>query len=195
MVAGDAAGPERSGGPDHGSPSSTSRRNGAHDHRAVAFSHGDDPGSGRFVVGGTLHGRTVTVAVSSPAEVIAEIAGWVAADPSATGFWGLAEDYSDPVTLVARDRPGLVPEGDRVAHVFPLVPGVRQGMVLTSSCGAEYLITDLEWLPLGAGMPCEGCLRLAVENPADNAGTLLEKRRIERIHPVVAAMTGHVLTA
>jgi hypothetical protein len=115
-----------------------------------------------FLVSGTVHGRSVTVAVSAPDDVLGLIINWCAEDPRATGEWRLNSDYSEPVTTIARLRRGLVREVHRVAHLFRLLPGARQGFVLTAGCGETMPITDAEWLPIGAGMPCERCLSLAL---------------------------------
>jgi hypothetical protein len=131
--------------------------------RNTAVTAADRPrtGGNPFVVTGILHGRAQRVAVSSLPDVLALIGRWTAEDPDATGAWALNEDYSAPVNLVARVRAGLIGERGRVAHVFSLVPGVSQGCRLTTCCGEQLSILDLEWLSLGEGMPCECCLRAA----------------------------------
>jgi hypothetical protein len=114
-----------------------------------------------FVVTGTHRGRAQSVTVPDVPGVLAVIGRWTADDPAATGSWALRGDYSAPVSLVARLRPGLIGERGRVAHVFSLVPGVPQRCTLTTCCGAQLSILQLEWLELGQGMPCEPCLHTA----------------------------------
>ena len=110
---------------------------------------------------GTVHGQPVSIAVDTVPQVLAEIGRWTAIDPRATGSWGLSGDYSDPVTLIARRQPGSCAESRRVAHLFELVPGIPQGLCLTSRCGEAIPIVRLEWLTPGRGMPCEACLHSA----------------------------------
>jgi hypothetical protein len=119
-----------------------------------------DGGEAPFMVSGTVHGRSVGIAVASPAEVLDEMSRWAGEDPDATGNWQLRSDYSSAVTAVARFKPGLVGETRRVAHLFYLLPGVPQGFVLTAHCGEALTITDVQWLPFGGGLPCEDCLRV-----------------------------------
>lgn len=111
-----------------------------------------------FLVSGTVHGESVTVAVTGPADVLDQIVRWCAEDPGAQGHWKLNGDYSEPVTTIARTRQGVVREARRVAHLFRLRPGVRQGFTLTAGCGETISMTDAEWLNVGSGMPCEHCL-------------------------------------
>ena len=70
----------------------------------------------------------------------------------------LTSDYSDPVVLLGRLKPGLIRETRRVVHVFLLVPEARQATMLTSRCGERLPVTDLQWLPGLSGMPCEHCV-------------------------------------
>jgi hypothetical protein len=111
-----------------------------------------------FIVSGTLHGRPQSVAVASLAAVLEQIGQWAFEDPDATGSWALSSDYSAPVPIIGRLRAGLSGQRARSAHLFSLVPGVSQRCGLTSCCAAQLSITDLEWLSIGEGMPCEGCL-------------------------------------
>ena len=111
-----------------------------------------------FLVSGTVHGQSVVTAVASPAEVLDGILRWCDEDPDATGYWRLRSDYSDPVTIIARLKLGLVRETRRMAHLFRLLPGVPQGDKLTARCGDTLPIAGMEWLSVGAGMPCESCL-------------------------------------
>lgn len=115
-----------------------------------------------FLVCGTLHGRPVRTAVASPAEVLAQIVRWCTEDPEVTGYWLVDSDYREPISLVARFKPGHVGESRRVAHVFQLRPGAAQGGELVACCGQAMALADAEWLPLGYGMPCERCLAEAL---------------------------------
>jgi hypothetical protein len=165
MVAGYAGGLIRGGGVGRSTRVVSFRQSREDHHRRGPFQESAEQPPPRFVVCGTLHGRKTTITVAGPAEVIAEIGRWAAEDPDATGVWGIPTDYSEPVTLLARGKPGQVRESARVAHALPLSPGVPLGMALTARCGERYAITELEWLPLGAGMPCENCLRLTPAEP------------------------------
>jgi hypothetical protein len=113
-----------------------------------------------FLVVGTLHGRSRTVAVGSPAEALAEIVRWCVADPHACGRWMLNPSAPGPVTLIARRKRGLIGESRRVSHVFEVWPGIPQGLELSAHCESPVPITELEWLDLNGrrGMPCVGCL-------------------------------------
>ena len=124
-------------------------------------SHRQQQAVAPFLVSGTVRGQSVVKAVRSPAEVLDEIVRWFDEDPHATGSWRLRHDYSEPVTIVARFRSGLVRETRRIAHLFRLMPGVPLGGTLTAQCGETLAIADTEWLAVGAGMPCESCLGLA----------------------------------
>jgi hypothetical protein len=118
-----------------------------------------------FMVVGTVHGQTRTVAVGTPAEALAEIVRWCVADPDASGKWLLSPSSPDPVTVIARRRRGLVSESRRVSHLFQLLPGVSQGFHLIAHCGSPIPITELEWLDLHgrSGMPCMGCLQVLAQ--------------------------------
>lgn len=61
--------------------------------------------------------------------------------------------------VLARPRPGVVGETQRVAHVFPL-PSERPG-VLLAYCGFEGRPGELDRLDRPVGMPCERCLVIA----------------------------------
>lgn len=139
-----------------------------------------------FLVCGTVHGRSLTVAVASPAEVLGEMSRWGGADPDATGTWQLRSDYSSPVTAVARFKPGRVRETRRVAHLFYLLPGAPQGFVLTAHCGETLAITDMEWLPFGGGMPCEDCLRVMAYQVGAGAGDEVTQQRVPATLPHTA---------
>jgi hypothetical protein len=114
-----------------------------------------------FLVSGTVRGQSVVKAVRSPAEVLDEIVRWCEEDPQATGNWRLRHDYSEPITIIARFRRGLVRETRRIAHLFRVAPGIPLGHALTAHCGETLPLVDTEWLTVGAGMPCESCLSLA----------------------------------
>jgi hypothetical protein len=138
-----------------------------------------------FLVTGTVHGRSVAVAVANPAEVLDEMSRWGGEDPDATGNWQLRSDYSSPVTAVARFKPGRVGETRRMAHLFCLLPGVPQGFVLTAHCGETLAITDMEWLPFG-GMPCEVCLRGMALQVGAGASDEVTQRRVRATLPQAA---------
>jgi hypothetical protein len=111
-----------------------------------------------FAVAGTIHGRRVEALVSGVPDVLAQIAQWTQDDPDAIGCWGLRDDYSEPLILPVRRTPGSVREGARAAHLVRLLPGESIGGVLTAVCGERLPLMDVDALPLGIGMPCEGCL-------------------------------------
>jgi hypothetical protein len=68
-----------------------------------------------------------------------------------------ATDYSKPVTILGRVKPGLVRETRRVVHAFLLVSEILPD-ILTARCGERLSAGDLQWLPALAGMPCEQCV-------------------------------------
>jgi hypothetical protein len=74
------------------------------------------------------------------------------------------QDYSDRAILLGRIKSGLVLESRRVVHVFELTPDLPNATTLTSSCGENLLVEDLQWLPRLAGMPCEECVVHSVRN-------------------------------
>jgi hypothetical protein len=129
-----------------------------------------------FLVSGTVCGQPVAKAVGSPADVLEEIVNWCDRDPDATGNWQVNSDYSEPVTIIARLKAGLVRETRRIVHMFRLLPGVPLGHALTARCGETLSIADTEWLSAGTGMPCESCLGMAARDyvrdlqRADHAG-------------------------
>jgi len=70
-----------------------------------------------------------------------------------------------PVMLV-RYRPGVVGETARTVHVVPLPPNGQADMV-GALCGAVLMLTDMETVIPGAGMPCTLCiLTLGKSTPA-----------------------------
>jgi hypothetical protein len=74
-------------------------------------------------------------------------------------------DYSDRAILLGRIKSGLALESRRVVHVFELTPDLPDAATtLTSSCGENLLVEDLQWLPRLAGMPCEECVVHSVRN-------------------------------
>lgn len=125
-----------------------------------------------LVVSGTVHGRPVQVWVSGLPDVVAQIAAWTRDDPDALGSWGLREDYSEPLMIPVRRAPGVVEESKRAAHMVRLLPGEAVGAMLVTLCGARLPLVGVEVLPLGAGMPCERCLRDAATE--SDAGALAE---------------------
>jgi hypothetical protein len=111
-----------------------------------------------FAVAGTIHGRRVEVLVSGLPDVLAQIAQWTQDDPDAIGCWGLRDDYSEPLMLPVRRTADSVRESARAAHLVRLLPGEPIGGVLVAVCGARLPVMEVDALPLGIGMPCEGCL-------------------------------------
>lgn len=67
-------------------------------------------------------------------------------------------DYSDPLVVLGRIKPGHAPESRRLVHVFLLTPEARYAATLTARCGATLPADDIHWLPRLAGMPCEPCI-------------------------------------
>ncbi|GAA3801549.1 hypothetical protein [Amycolatopsis tucumanensis] len=114
-----------------------------------------------FVVVGKVNGRDEAARVGSPAEALSRMLGWLAADADASAVWYLREDWPGPVTVIGRPAPGTARETRRCAHLFPLEPGTVLRGALTAGCGARLRLPEIEWLPLGAGMPCEHCLATA----------------------------------
>jgi hypothetical protein len=70
------------------------------------------------------------------------------------------DDYSDPVILLGRLKPGTARESQRVVHTFLLVRDLLHDAVVTARCGAQLLVGDLQWLPGLTGMPCERCVMI-----------------------------------
>ncbi|WP_431922882.1 hypothetical protein [Amycolatopsis tucumanensis] len=114
-----------------------------------------------FVVVGKVNGRDEAVRVGSPAEALSRMLGWLAADADASAVWYLREDWPGPVTVIGRPAPGTAGESRRCAHLFPLEPGTVLRGALAAGCGARLRLPEIEWLPIGAGMPCEHCLATA----------------------------------
>jgi hypothetical protein len=69
-------------------------------------------------------------------------------------------EHSSSVLAVGRLAAGLVGESRRTAHLFDLEQESGELRALVARCGAELQVNEIEWLALGAGMPCERCLRL-----------------------------------
>jgi hypothetical protein len=64
------------------------------------------------------------------------------------------------VLAVGRLVPGTSGESRRSAHLFDVEAGGIRPEELLARCGAVLKLTDIEWLALGSGMPCERCLGL-----------------------------------
>jgi hypothetical protein len=111
-----------------------------------------------LVVAGTVRNRPMEALVCGLADVLERIAAWTEQDPDAIGCWGLRRDYSTPLTIPVRCRPGRTREGRRIAHLLRLLPGEPHGGALTALCGERLSLLDIETLRVGAGMPCELCL-------------------------------------
>lgn len=70
------------------------------------------------------------------------------------------DDYSDPVMLLGRLKPGTARESQRVVHTFVLVRDLRHDVVVTARCGVRLSASDMQWLPGLTGMPCEQCVMI-----------------------------------
>ncbi|GLY68691.1 hypothetical protein [Amycolatopsis taiwanensis] len=114
-----------------------------------------------FMVVGRVNGREEAVRAATPAEALARMLDWLRRDEDASAVWYLREDWPGTVTVIGRPAPGVVGETRRCAHLFPLSPGMVLYGSMVSHCGAELFLTDIEWLGLGSGMPCECCLALS----------------------------------
>ncbi|TNC22943.1 hypothetical protein FG385_23540 [Amycolatopsis alkalitolerans] len=110
------------------------------------------------MVVGRIDGHEKAVGVATPAEALAQMLDWLRTDANAAFVWYLREDWPEPVTLIGRPASGVVGETRRSAHLFHVRPGVALHGSITARCGTELSLTDIEWLRLGAGMPCECCL-------------------------------------
>lgn len=64
------------------------------------------------------------------------------------------------VLAVGRLIPGITGESRRSAHLFDVDAAGGRPEELSARCGEELNLIDIEWLPLGSGMPCERCLGL-----------------------------------
>jgi len=111
-----------------------------------------------LAVAGTVHGRPVEALVVDLAGVLGYIGGWTERDPGAVGCWGLRADYSGSLTLLLRHQTGTVAERLRTVHLVRLAPGEPHGAVVAALCGERLSIVGVDVLPVGAGMPCGGCL-------------------------------------
>jgi hypothetical protein len=128
-----------------------------------------------LAVAGTVHGRQVEVLVASLADVLAHIAAWTEQDPDAVGCWGLRADYSDSLTILLRHKAGTVREGRRTVHLVRLMPGVPHGVALTALCGERLTLLGAEALPVGCGMPCDGCLAESLVDSLRRVGPLSDR--------------------
>jgi hypothetical protein len=112
------------------------------------------------MVVGRVNGHEEAVGVAGPEDALGHMLEWLRADENASAVWYLREDWPSPVTLIGRPAPGVVGETRRCAHLFRVHPGGVLFGSITARCGTELLLTEIEWLRLGAGMPCECCLVL-----------------------------------
>lgn len=113
-----------------------------------------------FMVVGRVNGHEEAAGVATPADALAHMLDWLRTDADASAVWFLREDWPSSVTLIGRPAPGIVGETRRCAHLFRVRPGAVLYGSITARCGTELLLTEIEWLRLGAGMPCECCLVL-----------------------------------
>ncbi|WP_236790663.1 hypothetical protein [Amycolatopsis sp. GM8] len=111
-----------------------------------------------FMVVGRVRGDERAFTVATPADALAHMLDWRGADENASAVWYLREDWPSPVTLIGRPAAGVVGETRRSAHLFRLRPGAVLSDTITARCGTQLSLTEIEWLRLGAGMPCECCL-------------------------------------
>ncbi|HEX4725219.1 MAG TPA: hypothetical protein VH333_22100 [Pseudonocardiaceae bacterium] len=135
--------------------------------------------TGEFVplaVAGTVHGRLVEVLVASLDDVLAHIADWTGQDPGAIGCWGLRSDYSVPLTLPLRPKIGTARESMRTVHLVRLLPGEAHGGWVAALCGERLRILGVEVLPVGAGMPCAGCLAGGIAADQERADRVVTPR-------------------
>lgn len=123
------------------------------------------PSASPFMVVGRVNGREEAARAATPAEALARMLSWLGRDEDASAVWYLREDWPGTVTLIGRTAPGLVGETRRAAHLFPLSPGMVLYASVIAHCGTELFLPDIEWLNLGAGMPCECCLALSEPAP------------------------------
>ncbi len=70
------------------------------------------------------------------------------------------EDYSDPVILLGRLKPGTARETQRVVHTFLLVRDFLHDAMVTARCGVRLTADDMQWLPGMTGMPCAQCVMI-----------------------------------
>ncbi|TVT22346.1 hypothetical protein FNH05_33545 [Amycolatopsis rhizosphaerae] len=112
------------------------------------------------MVVGRVHGRDEAARAASPHDALERMLTWLLSDDDATAVWYLREDWPTALTLVGRPARGVVGETRRQAHLFRLEPGAVLYGSITARCGAELGLPEIEWLPVGAGMPCECCLVL-----------------------------------
>jgi hypothetical protein len=118
-------------------------------------------GTSPFMVVGQVNGHEEAARAASPAEALARMLTWLHADEDAAAVWYLREDWPSSITVIGRPAPGVVGEAQRSAHLFPLAPGAVLYASMTARCGTELSLPEIEWLSIGAGMPCECCLALS----------------------------------
>jgi hypothetical protein len=116
-----------------------------------------------FMVVGRVNGHEEAASVATPVDALTHMLDWLRMDEHASAVWYLREDWPAPVTLIGRPAPGVAGETRRCAHLFRVRPGAVLYGSITAHCGTELLLTDIEWLRLGAGMPCERCLVRAAQ--------------------------------
>jgi hypothetical protein len=67
-------------------------------------------------------------------------------------------DYSEPLVVLGRLKPGRTRESLRVVHVFQLTAELLHDTVMIARCGEPLRAGDMQWLPGLTGMPCEQCV-------------------------------------
>ncbi|WP_246257732.1 hypothetical protein [Amycolatopsis anabasis] len=111
-----------------------------------------------FIVVGRINEREEVTSVASPAEALELMMRWLDQDEEARAVWYLRDDWPEAITVIGRPAAGAVGETQRSTHLFPIEPGVVHCGSLVAGCGTELPLPRIEWLRLGAGMPCERCL-------------------------------------
>jgi hypothetical protein len=114
-----------------------------------------------FMVVGHVNGQEEAARAATPAEALDRMLDWLHADDDAAAVWYLREDWPSSLTLIGRAARGVVGETRRSAHLFSLEPGTVLYGSVTACCGTELGLPEIEWLSLGAGMPCEYCLAMS----------------------------------
>jgi hypothetical protein len=77
-----------------------------------------------------------------------------------------------------RQKAGAVRESLRTVHLVRLLPGEAHGGTVTALCGERLRILGVDALPVGAGMPCGGCLA---------GGLAADRGRVDRAHRIVVS--------
>lgn len=95
------------------------------------------------------------------------------------------EGAIEPIVLFARYRRGLVGETRRQVHAIGISPGRLLASALTAACGIVLSRSQVEFIALGEGMPCEGCV---ARLPVDDTAITDVSPELPELHPEVAAL-------